>query len=163
MEDGSPLDNFLTNWTGQKAVVFLDEFDKMNHDVRHYLKGTECLRESRKPLNTQEKQSARHIFLNYVNEAQLAVHIAETYYSSELGARSLLKGVSNLTLHKLTSAFLETEKETTNEMNDKPLERYDVRVEELKGGVRHVNVESQAPSNQTSVLQRRLLTPTTLH
>lgn len=77
------------------------------------------------------------------NDGQLAVHIAETYYSSELGARSLLKGVSNLTLHELTSAFLETEKEIVDEMNDKPLERYEVRVEELKGGVKYVTDHSQ--------------------
>ncbi|KAL8648538.1 MAG: hypothetical protein Q9210_004933 [Variospora velana] len=31
-EDGSRLNNFLTDCTGQKAVVFLDEFDKMNHE-----------------------------------------------------------------------------------------------------------------------------------
>lgn len=30
--DGSRLNDFLTDWTGQKAVVFLDEFDKMNHE-----------------------------------------------------------------------------------------------------------------------------------
>ncbi|KAL8648539.1 MAG: hypothetical protein Q9210_004934, partial [Variospora velana] len=108
--------------------------------------------ESRKPLNTQEKQLARHIFLNYVNDGQLAVHIAETYYSSELGARSLLKGVSTLILHRLTSAFLETEKEITDEMNDKPLECYDVRVEELKGGVKHVTVKA----NGTKSVQKRV-------
>ncbi|KAI4288836.1 MAG: hypothetical protein L6R35_001898, partial [Caloplaca aegaea] len=55
----------------------------------------------------------------------------------------LLKGVSNLTLHELTSAFLETEKEIVDEMNDKPLERYEVRVEELKGGVKYVTDHSQ--------------------
>ncbi|KAL8974178.1 MAG: hypothetical protein Q9197_001577 [Variospora fuerteventurae] len=145
-EDGSRLDNFLTNWTGQKAVVFLDGFDKMNHENEQSRPSNSCVRfsnESRKSLNAQEKQSARHIFLNYVNDGQLAVHIAETYDSSELGARSLLKGVSNLTLHKLTSAFLETEKEIVVEMNGKPLERYDVQLEELKGGIKHVTDKSQ--------------------
>lgn len=32
-QNGSLLNNFLTEWNGQKAVVFLDEFDKMSHDV----------------------------------------------------------------------------------------------------------------------------------
>lgn len=31
-KDGSRLNDFLTDWTGQKAVVFLDEFDKMDHE-----------------------------------------------------------------------------------------------------------------------------------
>ncbi len=36
-QNGSVLNNFLTEWNGQKAVVFLDEFDKMDHDVYNSL------------------------------------------------------------------------------------------------------------------------------
>ncbi|KAL8939477.1 MAG: hypothetical protein Q9216_003329 [Gyalolechia sp. 2 TL-2023] len=36
-QDGSPLNNFLTDTDGHKAVVFLDEFDKMDHAVYNSL------------------------------------------------------------------------------------------------------------------------------
>ena len=36
-EYGSPLNNFLTTNTDQRCVVFLDEFDKTENDVREAL------------------------------------------------------------------------------------------------------------------------------
>jgi len=32
---GTPLNNYLAKWTGQRAVVFLDEYDKTTADVRN--------------------------------------------------------------------------------------------------------------------------------
>ncbi|KAI4169993.1 MAG: hypothetical protein LQ346_008911, partial [Caloplaca aetnensis] len=251
-QDGSVLNNFLTEWNGQKAVVFLDEFDKMNHVVYKSLlllfdegfyrdrrpagKTLDCTKiiwvlasnqgeeliqkfwddnladkpehhqlmvplaplqqklersfhstlgapltgrlsaiipfmpfspeeravttykfmrklfnESRKPINVQEKQLARHIFLNFVDDGALASHIAQKYYFAELGARSLLKGVNMQILHKLTSAFLQNGSEITDMTNGKPLECYDIRVEDLKGGFKDVTVKA----NGTKSVQKR--------
>lgn len=36
-ENGSPLNNFLSNDQGKRSVVFLDEFDKTTADVRQAL------------------------------------------------------------------------------------------------------------------------------
>lgn len=242
-QDGSLLNNFLTDQTGQKAVVFLDEFDKMNHEVYKSLlllfdegfykdrraqgKPLDCSKivwvlasnqgegiiqkfwddhlankpehhqlmvpldslqhslersfhitlgapltgrlsaiipfmpftteeravttykfmrkvfnESRKPINVQGKHLAQHLFLNFIDDGQLASHIAQKYYFAELGARSLLKGVNTQILHKLTSALLENGDEITDEMNSRPLECYDVRVEDLKGGFREVTIKA---------------------
>lgn len=251
-QDGSPLNNFLTDCNGQKAVVFLDEFDKMDRSVykslllpfdegfykdrreqgkpldcskiiwvlasnqgeaiiqqfwddhladkpehhqlmvpldslRHSLERSfhvtlgapltgrltaiipfmpfsieeravttykfmrKVFNESRKDINVQDKQLARHLYLNFVDDGQLASHISEKYYFPELGARSLQKGVNTQILHRLTSAFLENGDEITDEMNSKPLECYDVRVEDLKGGFKEITVKA----NGTKSVQRR--------
>ncbi|KAL8842751.1 MAG: hypothetical protein Q9170_000407 [Blastenia crenularia] len=251
-QDGSPLNNYLSEWTGQKAVVFLDEFDKMDQEVYKSLllvfdegfykdrrakgKALDCTKivwilasnqgeeiiqkfwddhlankaehlqlktpiddlqhlleqsfrntlgapltgrlsaiipfmpfsteeravttykfmrrvfnESRKPISVREKQLARHLFLNFVDDGQLAAHIALKNYSAELGARSLLKGVYTQILHKLTSAFLANGDEITDDMNDMALECYDVRVEMSKGGFTEITIKA----NGTRKIQQR--------
>ncbi|KAL9029864.1 MAG: hypothetical protein Q9196_001942 [Gyalolechia fulgens] len=251
-QDGSPLNNFLTDSDGRKAVVFLDEFDKMNHSVykslllpfeegfykdrrpqgkpldcskiiwvlasnqgeaiiqkfwdehladkpehhqlivpldalRHALERSfhvtlgapltgrltaiipfmpfsieeravttykfmrKVFNESRRDISVANKQLARHLYLNFVDDGQLASYISDKYYFPELGARSLQKGVNTQILHRLTSAFLATGDEVTDAMNSMPLECYDVRVEDLKGGFREVTVTA----NGTKSVQRR--------
>ncbi|KAI4187866.1 MAG: hypothetical protein L6R41_002528 [Letrouitia leprolyta] len=249
----SPLNNFLTDTDGQKAVVFLDEFDKMNHSIykslllifdegfykdrrpkgkqldcskiiwilasnqgeaiiqrfwdehlankpehhqllipldslRHSLERSfhttlgapltgrltaiipfmpfsieeravttyrfmrKVFNEARQDISVQNKHLARHLYLNFVDDGQLATHISEKYYFPELGARSLQKGVNTQILHRLTSAFLANgEGEIEDSMNGKPLECYDVRVEDLKGGFREVTVKA---NGSRSVLRR---------
>lgn len=108
--------------------------------------------EARQDISVQNKHLARHLYLNFVDDGQLATHISEKYYFPELGARSLQKGVNTQILHRLTSAFLANgEGEIEDSMNGKPLECYDVRVEDLKGGFREVTVKA---NGSRSVLRR---------
>ncbi|KAL9600855.1 MAG: hypothetical protein Q9219_002897 [cf. Caloplaca sp. 3 TL-2023] len=251
---GSLLNNFLTDWSGQRAVVFLDEFDKMNSDVYKSLlllfdegfykdrraqvtqvdsskiiwvlasnngdgiiqkwwdanlaDKTEELQlsvpidslqqalevtfrnslgapltgristvipfmpfnseeravtaykfmrkifnDSRKPVSVEEKHLARHIYLHFIDDGNLASQIAQMHYSADLGARSLLKGVNTAILHKLNKAWSGHGKEITDKMNSEPLECYDVRLEDLKeGGAKLISIKA----NGTRSVQRRM-------
>lgn len=142
---GAPLTGRLS------AIIPFMPFSVEERAVTTYKFMRKLFNDSRKSINVQEKQLARHIFLNFVDDGELASHIAQKYYFAELGARSLLKGVNMQILHKLTSTFLDNGGEITDEMNDKPLECYDVRVEDLKGGLKDVTVKA----NGTRSVQKR--------
>ncbi|KAL8896878.1 MAG: hypothetical protein Q9207_007493 [Kuettlingeria erythrocarpa] len=142
---GAPLTGRLS------AIIPFMPFSPEERAVTTYKFMRKLFEESRKPINVQEKQLARRIFLNFVDDGALASHIAQKYYFAELGARSLLKGVNMQILHKLTSAFLQNGSEVTDTMNDKSLECYDIRVEDLKGAFKDVTVKA----NGTKSVQKR--------
>ncbi|KAL8736086.1 MAG: hypothetical protein Q9181_002572 [Wetmoreana brouardii] len=243
-EAGSQLNNFLSEWSGQKAVVFLDEFEKTTEDIHKSLllifdegfykdrraqdkKQLDCSKiiwvlasnlgekiirkhwddhladkpdyyqlvtksidilqhqlersfystlggpltgrlsaiipflpfskeetavtafkfmrklfnETRKPISVDDKHLARHLYLNFIDDGQLASYVAEKYYFPELGARSLSKAVNTQVCHKLTKAFLERGTEIKDELNNRPFDCLDVRLEELKGGFMEIIIK----------------------
>ncbi|KAL8955696.1 MAG: hypothetical protein Q9183_006555, partial [Haloplaca sp. 2 TL-2023] len=89
----------------------------------------------------EQNHLARHIYLNFLNDGQIASYVADKYFFPELGARSLAKAVNTQICHKLTAAFLEQQDEITDEMNDKPFDRYDVRLQEVKGGFKEITIK----------------------
>ncbi|KAL8868822.1 MAG: hypothetical protein Q9174_004731 [Haloplaca sp. 1 TL-2023] len=97
--------------------------------------------ETGKPICIKQNHLARHIYLNFLNDGQIATYIADKYFFPELGARSLAKAVNTQICHKLTAAFLEQRDEITDEMNDKPFDRYDVRLQEVKGGFKEIIIK----------------------
>jgi ATP-dependent Clp protease ATP-binding subunit ClpB len=227
-EEGTPLNNYLAKVAGQRAVVFLDEFDKTTSAVRqamlllfesgHYNDrrnhqkldckniiwilatnlGTELIRkfaaqhvqdhyqEQQKkvpfddlrgsvrqivsdalgapltgrlteivpflPFNQDEQAVAtykfmrkrrmqvrgaidieaksflKHIFLNLVDDGEIAKHLAAKSYNPELGARSLSSAVNREIGRKVSDHFQEGTRKTDNEMNNVALPKYDVRV-----------------------------------
>jgi len=227
-DKGSPLNNHLAKWAGQRSVVFLDEFDKTledvrkgllllfqagdyrdrrnrklldcsktiwilatNHgeerinqfwvdhlkdrteedqskapfnDLRMTLKGSFALaigapltgrvtriisffpftpgeqavvtykfmrdlrNNVRKPINVEAKDFAGHLHLNFVDDGKIALCLAKDFYMPELGARSLETAVDCHVEQKLVEEFMNQPELIVNDMNSRPLVKYDVRV-----------------------------------
>lgn len=142
---GAPL-------TGRvSAIIPFLPFSKEERAVTTYKFMRKLFNETRKPVSVEVNHLARHLFLNFVEDGRLASFIAEKYYSPELGARSLLKAVNTQICHKLTNAFLAQGEEITNEMNEKPWDNYDVRLEDLKGGFKEITVKAKG----SRIVQKR--------
>ncbi|KAL8680843.1 MAG: hypothetical protein Q9224_006908, partial [Gallowayella concinna] len=125
------------------AIIPFLPFSKEERAVTTYKFMRKLFNETRRPVSVEAKQFARHLFLNFVEDGQLATFIAEKYYSPELGARSLLSAVNTQIRHKLTKALLIQGEEITDEVNDMAWNNYDVRVEHLKGDSKEISVKAR--------------------
>ncbi|KAL8734004.1 MAG: hypothetical protein Q9166_001765 [cf. Caloplaca sp. 2 TL-2023] len=133
---GAPLTGRLS------AIIPFLPFSNEERAVTTYKFMRKLFNKTRKPISVEAKQLARHLYLNFIDDGQLASFIAEKYYSPELGARSLQKAVNTQICHKLTNAFLGKDGEISNVLNARAWECYDVRVEELKGGFKEITVKA---------------------
>ncbi|KAL8781309.1 MAG: hypothetical protein Q9213_006057 [Squamulea squamosa] len=134
---GAPLTGRLS------AIIPFLPFTQEERAVTTYKFMRKLFNESGKPISVDAKHLACHLYLNYINDGQIASFLAEKYYSPELGARSLHKAVNTQICHKLTNAFLDHGEEILDEMNDKPWDNYDIRVEELKGGFKEITIKAK--------------------
>lgn len=100
----------------------------------------------RRPIDTTQKVLAGHIYLNFVDDGQIAEYIAKKTYNKELGARSLRQGVRNLIEQPLLDEYLEEGEEVKDEMNKRPPVNFDVRKRCLEG-VEDIIVENKRPKN----------------
>ncbi|KAL8807099.1 MAG: hypothetical protein Q9182_000932 [Xanthomendoza sp. 2 TL-2023] len=132
---GAPLTGRLS------AIIPFLPFRKEERAVVTYTFMRTLVNESRQPVSVEANQLARHLFLNFVDEGQLASFIAEKYYCAELGARSLLKAVNTQISHKVTNAFLMQDEEIKDEVNNKPWSNYDVRIQDRKVGLKEITVQ----------------------
>ena len=240
-EAGSPLNNYLAKHTGQRCVVFLDEFDKTTHSVRQamlllfesglyrdrrnhnhpdcskviwvlaanfgvniinkfwveYLKARdeqqqkkapcEELRRSleqhlsnlthaplthrltkivpflpfnkgeqavvaykfmpelwkkfRKPIDTKAKDFPGHLFLDFVDDSQIAQHLAAKGYVRELGASSL-KGIVDREIRgKLMKEFKQGKELVKDELNDEPQPKFTVCVARVSDDISDIVVK----------------------
>ncbi|KAL8919145.1 MAG: hypothetical protein Q9172_005106 [Xanthocarpia lactea] len=142
---GAPLTGRLS------AIIPFLPFSEAERAVATYKFMRKLFNDTRKPIAVEAKHLARHLYLNYVDDGQIASFLAAKYYSPELGARSLHKAVNTQIGHKLTNVFLDHEEEIVDEMNDKPWDSYDVRVEDLKRGLKEITVKA----NGSRVVQKR--------
>lgn len=233
-ERGSQLNNFLSDWDGQRSVVFLDEFDKTDEEVRNSLLLTldssdyhdrrnnkavdatktiwilatnlgdraitgsykdriegatdsekaklphkliqnqlkalfrdnfgapmagrmknvapfypfdvneqavvahkflsELVDQLRQPIDLSPitKRYPAHVHLAIKNDGKLCRHIAEAFYITELGARSLTSGIDDIRRDFFTT-FVNKEELVTEEMNEGPLMRYVVQMVPVAG------------------------------
>lgn len=132
---GAPLTGRLS------AIIPFLPFSKEERAVTTFKFMRKLFNETRKPISVENKHLARHLYLNFMDDGQIASYIAEKYYFPELGARSLSKAVNTQICHKLTKAFLEQGDEVGDEMNTQPLDCFDVRIEELKGGFKEITIK----------------------
>lgn len=253
-EEGTRLNNYLAKWTGQRAVIFLDEFDKANDDVRaslllpfesglyedrrnhtplscsnmiwilaanlgiesinkfwaKYLKDRtpdqqdvapdhelrtvlhlrvktafgapltgrlsmivpflpfdkgeqavaaykfmrELWNERRKPINIQANKLVQHIHMTFVDDGQLATHLAKKGYNIETGARPLENTANGEIGVKLINEYSKEEGEVENKMNDEPLPNYEVRVVTLDDDYEEVRVKRSGSKQTLSVSGR---------
>ncbi|KAL8712466.1 MAG: hypothetical protein Q9220_003314 [cf. Caloplaca sp. 1 TL-2023] len=146
---GAPLVGRLS------AIIPFLPFSQEERAVTTYKFMRKLFNKTRKNIDVEAKQLAGHTFLNFVDDGQLATFIADRYYSPELGARSLQKAVNTQICHKLTKAILEQAEVVSDEMNKKPWDCYDVRVEDLKGGFKDITVRA----NGVRSVQKRIDPP----
>ena len=117
---------FLPFNEGERAIIAYKFMRELWHDVR-------------KPIDTNGKRFAGTMFVNFVNDGQIAQHIAERYIE-ETGARSLADAVEEEIGDSLAAEFFKQEGEVKDEMNALPLPNYDVRVVKGSGMINHVEV-----------------------
>ena len=105
---------FLPFNEGERAVVAYKFMRELWHDVR-------------KPIDVKGKRFAGTLFLNFVDDGQIAKHIGNRYLE-ETGARSLANAVEKEVYLSLAAEFSKQEGEVKDEMNGLSLRSYDVRV-----------------------------------
>ncbi|CAF9942272.1 MAG: hypothetical protein ALECFALPRED_009644 [Alectoria fallacina] len=124
---------FLPFSEGERAITAYKFMRELWHDVR-------------KPIDTEGKRFAGTIFVNFVNDGQIAKHIADRYLE-ETGARSLADAVEEEISDKLAAEFFKQEGEVRDEMNTLPLPNYNVRVVSGSGKNNHIKVTSMGVSS----------------
>ena len=121
-EFGSPLARRLTS-----VVPFLP-FNKDEQTVAAYKFMRELWQEVRKPINVESKDLLRNVFLNFVDDGQIAKHLAAEYYDPQAGVSSLLRAMQKEIRARLPTAWSREEEIIVDEMNERPLPNYDVTV-----------------------------------
>ena len=130
---GAPL-------TGRfSAIVPFVPFDEGERAVTAYKFMRELWHDVRNPIDTDSKRFAGNMFVAFVNDGQIAQHIAERYLE-ETGARSLGDAVEEEMSDKLAAEFLKQRGEISDEMNALPLQLYDVRIASGSAETNHVEV-----------------------
>ena len=117
---------FLPFNEGERAIAAYKFMRELWHDVR-------------KPINTDGKRFAGNLFINFVNDGQIAQHIAQRYLE-KTGARSLAEAVEDEITDKLATEFFEQEGKIHEGMNALPLPNYIVRVVSGSSGSNHIEV-----------------------
>ena len=117
---------FLPFNEGERAITAYKFMRELWHDVR-------------KPIDTNGKRFAGTLFVNFVNDGQIAKHIAQRYLE-ETGARSLADAVEEEISDNLAAEFFRQEGEVNDGMNALPLPNYDVRVVGSSSGNSHIEV-----------------------
>lgn len=119
-EFGSPLARRLTS-----TVPFLP-FNEGEQAVAAYKFMRILWQEVRKPINVESKDLIRHVYLNFVDDGQIAKYIAAEYYDPQAGASSLLRAVTKEIQAKLATAWYREGEIIVDEMMERPLPNYDV-------------------------------------
>lgn len=84
--------------------------------------------DKRGPIDVKGKNFFNHCCIDYVDDGQLCSHLASEYYQSETGARSLEHAVEDRIMVPAGACFRSGDGLITDQMNEGPLERYEVRL-----------------------------------
>lgn len=150
---GAPITGRLS------AIVPFLPFSKEEQAVVAYKFMRELWNEVRKPINTASKDFARHLFLHFADDGQIAKYLADQYYNPALGARSLENAVGREIKDTLAQEFLEEEARIADEMNEGRLLNYEIRVVSGPGDLTEIVVklrgmrEIQAPREPVKMIQ----------
>ena len=131
---GAPLTGRL-----REVVPYLP-FDELEQAVAAYKFMREIRRKVRADIDTDAKDFAGHSYINFIDDGQLALHIAKEGYIPELGARSLDDAVDREVTDKLGDIFLRQPLKISNDANTRGLDRYDVRIARASDGTEEVTV-----------------------
>lgn len=121
-EFGSPLARRLTD-----IVPFLP-FNEGEQAVATYKFMRTLWQEVRKPINVESNDLLRNIFLDFVDDGQIAKHLAAEHYDPQEGASQLHNAVGREIRGRLTRAWYREKGIIVNETIEQPLAKYDVSV-----------------------------------
>lgn len=121
-EFGSPLARRLTD-----IVPFLP-FNEGEQAVATYKFMRTLWQEVRKPINVESNDLLRNIFLDFVDDGQIAKHLAAEHYDPQEGASQLHNAVGREIRGRLTRAWYRGKGIIVNETIEQPLAKYDVSV-----------------------------------
>ena len=125
----APLTHRLT-----EIVPFLP-FNNGEQAVIAYNIMLELWKKFRKPIDTKAKDFPGHLFLDFVDDGQIAQQLAAKGYVRELGASSL-KGIVDREIRgKLMKVFKQGKELVKDELNDEPLPKFDVRVTRVSSDI----------------------------
>lgn len=134
------IENFGAPLAGRfSAIVPFLPFNEGERAITAYKFMRELWHDVRKPINTDGKRFAGTMFVNFVNDGQIAKHIAQRYLE-ETGARSLADAVEAEISDNLAAEFFKQEGEVRDGMNALPLPNYDVRVVSGSNNSKHIEV-----------------------
>ena len=103
-------------------------FDKGEQAVAAYKFMRSLWQEVRRPINVESRDLLRNIFLNYVDDGQIARYLAAEHYDPQTGASSLIRAVNSEIRARLANSWYGEEEIIVDEMNERPLPNYDVTV-----------------------------------
>ena len=132
---GAPLTGRL-----REVVPYLP-FDEMEQAVATYKFMREIRTKVRVDINTETKDFAGHNHINFVDDGQLALHIAKEGYIPELGARSLEDAVDREVTDKVGDIFLRQDSKIVNSANEGALSQFDVKIARASDGTEEVTVQ----------------------
>ncbi len=117
-----PLARRLTS-----IVPFLP-FNKDEQAVAAYKFMRSLWQEVRKPINVESKDLLHNVFVNFVDDGQIAKYLAAEHYDPQAGASSLSRAVNHEINARLATAWYREEGVIVSEMNERSLPNYDVTV-----------------------------------
>ena len=116
------------------AIIPFFPFEEGEQAVTTYKFMRELWHMVRSPIDVEAKKFARHSYLNFVNDSAIALHLAKKHYSPQLGARSLEKAVNHDIRQQLAYRQMEDLEEFKDEMNERALPVFDVKMLTAKDG-----------------------------
>ena len=119
---GPPLARRLT------CIVPFLPFNEGEQAVAAYKFMRSLWQEVRKPINVESKDFIRNVYLDFVDDGQIAKYLAAEYYDPQKGASDLLRAVGKEIREKLATVWYREEHLVVNEMNERPLANFDVTV-----------------------------------
>lgn len=140
----SIINNLGAPFTGRlTSIIPFMPFSLEEQAVATYKFMRNLWTEVRKPIDVASKRFPRHLFVNYNDDGAIAAHIAKGNYSTETGARSLERAVNREIRGRLSRVFLSGNEMVKDEMNNGPLQNYEVRLVSSEEDVDEVCVEQR--------------------
>lgn len=135
------IDDFGAPLTGRTfSIIPFFPFTANEQAVVAYTFMRRLRNEVRQKIDIKAKQFVRHIHIHFPDDAQLARHIVMEGYEADTGARSLDGEVVRQVEHKLMREVLNGEQQITDDVDEKQLCKYVVRVVDGTAGLQETEV-----------------------
>lgn len=125
---GAPMTGRLS------SIIPFFPFEESEQAVTTYKFMREVWHMVRGPIDVAAKKFARHSHLNFINDSAIALHLAKKHYTPQLGARSLEKAVHHDIRAQLAYKQMEDPEDFKDEMNERPLPNFEVKLVTARDG-----------------------------
>ena len=110
------------------ATIPFVPFNELEQAVATYKFMREFRNQKRRPIDLDSNRLFNHCWIDYMDDGQLCSHLAREHYRPELGARSLEHAVEERIIGPTGGCFRSEGGEVSDQMNEGPLERYEIRL-----------------------------------